>query len=268
MGETDEFVPQSSDVEDETVQEPAAEDSAELTFEEPAADEDAQAEFSSAPEVAPDVEPDTATAEDAAPEPAPDATIEPAQDAAEVSTEEPDELDEISKSLSSEGGTDAEGTDADSGTDAQAVGEDVAADTGSFDDIAPPTPAAVPVSPVPEPSDAAGQVPWWPFIVYLGAWVALAAAAVWQLLQLPAGQAVYESPAYVMTILGGLIMTAMGPLLILAVWLGTRASRSPQERAGLLTSALMKGALVTLSGAIIWWASLVIIDYLRLGRLL
>jgi hypothetical protein len=187
MGETDEFVPQSSDIEDETPQESTAEESA-------------------------------------------------------VSmTAAPPEPDEISQSL--------------------ATGPD------SFDDIVAPVAATAAGSQ--EPSSAiAGQVPWLPFMVYLGAWVILAVAAVWQLLQLPADQVVYESTAYVLTILGGLLMTAMGPILILAVWLATRSNRSAQEREGLLTSALMKGALVTLGGAVIWWASLVTIDYLRLGRLL
>jgi len=224
MGETDEFVPQSSNAEDGT-----------------------------APELPADTAPDVAI--DIAVETTSEVALEPALEADAA----PDELDEIANSLSSE-------ESAEFPADADAVAAD--ADSDSFDNIAAPAPAAVPVSQVPEPTMAAGHVPWWPFLVYLGAWVVLAAAAVWQLLQLPAHQVVYESSAYVMTILGGLIMTAVGPLLILAVWLGTRANRSAQERAGLLTTALMKGAFVTLSGAIIWWASLVIIDYLRLGRLL
>jgi len=263
MGETDEFVLQSSNAEDETVQDPAAEVTVELTIVEPTADDGFVADVASEPEPQSDVP--SVFASDA--------------------TDEPDELDEISQSLAEEADAavesdagavaatdvdetpDAEIADTDPDADADTVA-DSATDAGSFDDIAPPAPAVAAVSQVPEPTATVGQVPWWPFLVYMGAWVVLAAAAVWQLLQLPADQVVYESPAYVMTILGGLIMTAMGPLLILAVWLGTRASRSPQERHGLLTSALMKGALVTLSGAVIWWAALVIIDYLRLGRLL
>jgi len=252
MGETDEFVPRSSHVEDDTAQDSAVEESVVPMIEQPA---ELPTEETVASE---DVQPETAA--------------------------ETDELDAISQTLSDEAVShdiveDAVGAVADSDPDAVAVADpDAVADddtataevteADSFDDIVAPVPAAAAVTHVPEQSAAAGQVPWWPFMVYLGAWVVLAAAAVWQLLQLPADQVVYESPTYVMTILGGLIMTATGPLLILAVWLATRANRSPQERHGLLTSALMKGALVTLIGAIIWWASLVIIDYLRLGRLL
>ena len=242
MGETDEFVPQSSHVEDESEQKYAAEESAVSMTDEPSEDVQPEATAVAVPAV----------------------------------TTETDELDEISQSLSDDASTDAIAENADGDvTDADpASSEEASADASpesgpdSFDDIAAPAPGAAADSHVPEPSAAAGQVPWWPFMVYLGAWVILAAAAVWQLLKLPADQVVYESTAYVLTILGGLVMTAMGPLLILAVWLGTRAGRVAQEREGLLTSALMKGALVTLGGAIIWWASLVIIDYLRLGRLL
>ncbi len=219
MGETDEFVPQSSDVEDETPQESTAEESV-------------------------------------------------------VSmTDAPSELDEISQSLATEGASEetAETAAENAVDDEPAVDSDAsteaATNSDSFDDIVAPVTATA--AGTQEPSSAiAGQVPWLPFMVYLGAWLVLAVAAVWQLLQLPADQVVYESTAYVLTILGGLLMTAMGPMLILAVWLATRSNRSAQEREGLLTSALMKGALVTLGGAVIWWTSLVTIDYLRLGRLL
>jgi len=236
MGETDEFAPQSLHAEDEMVQEPAAEESAA-----PLSDAPAETLSEELTELPID-EPTEPAIESLTEEPMESKDAEP--DA------EPDELDEISQSLSDD------------------AAADTAAEEGSFDDIAPVAPADAAVSHVPEPSAATGQVPWWPFLAYLGAWVVLAVAAVWQLLQLPADQVVYESTAYVLTILGGLIMTAVGPLLILAVWLATRSNRSASEREGLLTSALMKGALVTLCGAIIWWASLVIIDYLRLGRLL
>jgi len=40
-----------------------------------------------------------------------------------------------------------------------------------------------------------------------------------------------------------------------------------RERAGLLTSAMIKGAVVTLGGVTLWWFMLVLVDYLRLGRL-
>lgn len=139
----------------------------------------------------------------------------------------------------------------------------------SLDNIEPVTTAVPEVAEVlAEPPAKAfdSSVPWWPFLAYLGAWIVLAAAAVWRLLQLPATQVAYESQAYALTVLGGLIMTAVGPLLIVTVWITEWARRPKSQRAGLLTSALLKGALVTLTGAIIWWAALIIVDYLRLGH--
>jgi len=156
------------------------------------------------------------------------------------------ELDEISAALS----------DAEAKVDAP----------DSLDDIAPATTHAVaegaqPVTIAPRPA----SVPWWPFLAYLGAWIVLTGLAVWQLLQLPPNEAAYESQTYALTVLGGLIMTAVGPLLILAVWFAVWAGRPSDQRSGLLTSSLLKGAIATLCGAVLWWAALIIVDYLRLG---
>lgn len=136
----------------------------------------------------------------------------------------------------------------------------------SLDDIAPATTdaPAEDTEPVILASRPA-SVPWWPFLAYLGAWVALTGLAVWQLLQLPPSEASYESQAYALTVIGGLIMTAVGPLLILAVWFAVWSGRPSNERSGLLTSSLLKGAIATLCGAVLWWAALIIVDYLRLG---
>jgi len=160
----------------------------------------------------------------------------------------------------------ADDTELDDIADAISEAEDKVTAAESLDDIAPETTHAVPDDAVivAEPVLPA-SVPWWPFLAYLGAWMVLTGLAVWQLLQLPPTHVAYESQVYGYMVLGGLIMTAVGPLLILAVWFAVWSGRSSGQRAGLLTSALLKGALVTLSGAILWWAALIIIDYLRLG---
>jgi len=161
--------------------------------------------------------------------------------------------------------TEAQGARADTGTD-----ETPAADVGvgpadDLDEIAP-TPSG-PEAIVPEAGPLPGAtVPTWPFYAYLGAWIVLVSVAVWQLLELPDAVTAYESQAYGFTVLGGLIMTAVGPLLILAVWFTVRNSRSEGNRSGLLTSALLKGASTTLIGAVIWWAALIVVDYIRLGQ--
>lgn len=160
----------------------------------------------------------------------------------------------------------AEVTGPDDIADAISDADDKVAVTESLDDIAPETTQVAPEQAVVVTGPVlVAAVPWWPFLAYLGAWIVLAGFAVWQLLQLPPAHVAYESLVYGYMVLGGLIMTAVGPLLILAVWLAVWSGRSAGERAGLLTSALFKGALVTLCGAVLWWAALIIVDYLRLG---
>ena len=84
---------------------------------------------------------------------------------------------------------------------------------------------------------------------------------------LPAGQVVYETMLYTVLMYVGLGLLIAGPFLILVVWLASRFG-SNRQHAGLLTSAMVKGAGVTLAGAIVWWGTLMALDYLRLGRLL
>jgi hypothetical protein len=119
-----------------------------------------------------------------------------------------------------------------------------------------------------EPQAGPPGIPWWPFLAYLGLWVVLIGVAVWQFLQVPPGHPVYETVVYSYTVLGGLIMTAVGPMLIAAVWLASWLDRPKGERSGLLSSALIKGATATLGGVLLWWVALMLVDYLRLGRTL
>ena len=86
-------------------------------------------------------------------------------------------------------------------------------------------------------------------------------------MELPAGQVVYETMLYTYLMYAGLALLIAGPLLILGVWLASRFG-SNRQHAGLLTSAMVKGAGVTLAGAVIWRGTLLALDYLRLGRLL
>ena len=111
-----------------------------------------------------------------------------------------------------------------------------------------------------------GRVPWWPFLVYFAAWLAVSGVATWLLLQTPPGEAVYATELYRGMVLAGLALTAAGPCLIVAVWLASVLRTPGESHAGLFTSSLLKGALATLGGVAVWWAALVMIDMLRLGR--
>lgn len=109
-------------------------------------------------------------------------------------------------------------------------------------------------------------VPDWPYVAYAGAWVAFAAVALWQLLSLPAGEPVHGSTAYTSVIAAGVALTATGPLVTILAWvLGRRGGASALEAA---CSALIKGALTMLGGVCLWWATLIIVDRFRLGRVL
>jgi hypothetical protein len=116
------------------------------------------------------------------------------------------------------------------------------------------------------PVDRPG-VPIWPFLVYFALWVIFAGLLVWQSLQAPAGTPVYELNIYGMSILAGLILTAIGPILAIGVWFVSWLSR-PGARSGLFSRCLIIGAVTTLGGVALWMIALGAVDMLRLGRLL
>lgn len=137
------------------------------------------------------------------------------------------------------------------------------------------TPAEAAVAPAPpvsaQPVEAAeipGAIygaPWWPYLVYFGLWVAVAAVGVWQFKTMPAGEPIYEAIFYRYFLFAGLVLSALGPVLVLGVWLVCRES-DRRQRKGLFTSALLKGAFFTLLGVIVWWGTLLAVDFIRFGR--
>jgi len=115
------------------------------------------------------------------------------------------------------------------------------------------------------PGPRAPRVPWWPFVIYLAAWVGLVAASILALsYEAEALPAIQQEP-YPYLILGGLVLTVLGPVSAITVWLVVWKRAGKGRRAGLLTSALVRGAGVTLVGVLMWWGTLVAVDALRLG---
>ena len=110
------------------------------------------------------------------------------------------------------------------------------------------------------------RVPAWPFLAYLVLWVAGGIAAGWLLTQPSIGLPVFGTELYRTVVVVGLGLTAIGPLLILVVWLALLLGNRGASHAGLFTGSLLRGALATLCGVAIWWAVLLIIDTIRLGR--
>jgi hypothetical protein len=65
----------------------------------------------------------------------------------------------------------------------------------------------------------------------------------------------FDSPYYQMFLWAGLALVVVGPLLVLVVWLVARRSHEKGHRAGLFSSALIKGALAIFVGVLLWWAA-------------
>jgi len=161
---------------------------------------------------------------------------------------------------------DAETSDDDLAAAIAASNEQVGTEA-TLDDIAPGTTHDVPAEEILSEEALRYGAPWWPFLVYLGLWIAFAGLAVWQFDMLAQGTVLYETQQYTLFVFGGLVLAAAGVILIPAVWLGARLSPK-RHRAGLFTSAFIKGAVFVLIGVVVWWGTFMALDYLRLGRLL
>lgn len=123
---------------------------------------------------------------------------------------------------------------------------------------APSEPLLVPV---------AGTVSSTPFAIYDLLWLVFAGLLVWQFSELPREQAVFESSLYPLAVIGGIVLAAAGPLLIFAVWFASWG-REGARKGALFVSSLFKGSVATIIGVALWWGALVLLDQLRLGRLL
>jgi len=182
----------------------------------------------------------------------------PADSVEEVPTDPAEETD-----ATSETGV----ADADAATEAETP-EDDAADA-SDTEVMPraESAAAAGIDDTPGAPVAKGRVPWWPFIVYLVAWIALIGASFYlisyELEAIPA----FQQDEYPYILLGGLVLTVLGPLLALTVWFVTWLRTPKGQRGGLLTSALLKGAFFTCFGVLAWWGAIAVLDALRLGMI-
>lgn len=147
------------------------------------------------------------------------------------------------------------------------------------DDITPPQestvlPAAseMPASSALTPADEAqlprARVPWWPFAVYLGLWVVALGYAAYRFMQVPQGRPLYEQALYGYFVIGGLVLTALGPVLIPFVWLLARIGSEKSQRGGLFARTAFWAALATLLGVGMWWLTIIVLDTVRLGSAL
>jgi len=162
----------------------------------------------------------------------------------------------------------AEGDTDDVAAAVAAASEAVAAEP-TLDDIAPGTVVKSDEAEevVGECDSRANSVSIWPFVVYDVVWAAYAGVLVWQFEMLPPGTPVYEADLYPTAVLAGVVLAIAGPLLILATWIAAWG-RPGSSKGRLFVSALFKGAVATALGVAMWWVALVVLDQLRLGRLL
>lgn len=108
---------------------------------------------------------------------------------------------------------------------------------------------------------------WTPFLVYLAAWVVLCVGVVVFFRPAALEGGARWAPEYLYAAYAGIGMTALGPVLSLVAWLVTRSRREAVHRHGLFASALVKGAVVTFTGALLWIVSLYLLDVFASGRL-
>ena len=138
----------------------------------------------------------------------------------------------------------------------------------------PPAPAeagatALAVEPVGEAGiQVSARAPGWPFLIYFGAWLVMVGLSAWFILQMPLSETVFRTDLYQSMVRVGLVLTAIGPVLGVVVWLATLIGTRGRSHAGLLSDSLIKAAYATLGGVAIWWATLLILDYVRLGKAL
>lgn len=133
---------------------------------------------------------------------------------------------------------------------------------------APPVLAAAPAAQPPATIVAvagdSNSVSIWPFVAYVGIWALYAGALIWQLLQVPAGVALFDAPVYRLALAGGIALESAGLAMIVAVWYASW-DRPGSTRYGLLVSALIKGAIAMFVGTCLWWVALIVLDRIRLG---
>jgi hypothetical protein len=106
-----------------------------------------------------------------------------------------------------------------------------------------------------------------PFFVYVGIWAVFCVAEVLMLKDTSlAGTPVY-SETYGGFVYGAIALTALGPLMVLVVWLLSRYWAEPDQRRGLFAIAALRGAIATFAGVSLNTGALYILDMVKTGVL-
>lgn len=173
-----------------------------------------------------------------------------AADAASIASEEPAGIMQPAEAVEAEEVAEA----------AEAVEE-----TAEAPAVAEVVEEAADVAPAQSDDLAAGEVApklaWWPFLILVGLWIALAGAAAYVLTRASDVPA-YQHEYYPAIVLAGVVLTLLGPVLAVITW---AASPKEGERGGFFVTSIVRAAAVTLFGVLAWWGVLVAVDALRLG---
>ena len=164
--------------------------------------------------------------------------------------------DEITAAIAALGPIEAEAltdgpSDASVGEDADEPSADTTGTPATIDDSAPDAVLAEAVG---------GGLTWIPFALYLGAWVLLVGATTYLLWGATPEEPARWHPAYMPLVWTGVGLTAVGPVVSLAVWLVARSRRPKAARQGLFASAMTRGALAAFFGVLLWVAALYALD--------
>jgi hypothetical protein len=116
----------------------------------------------------------------------------------------------------------------------------------------------------PEPRD---RIMSMPFFVYIAVWLLFTVAMVLALAGPAQAGGLDTAPVYPAFVFGGLFLTVVGPVLSLIVWSLARRRAPEGERRGLFASALLRGSLATFAGVALWWVGIIVLNYLKTGRL-
>lgn len=250
---------------EELIQEPVDEPMPQAAAEpmpEPAAAEQPQPEPE--PEVAPQPAPQPEPVVAPQPQPAAEAVLEPAAEAAAEPALQPEAAETPAATAPEGDDLDAAIAQAADLVESEPATEAAAEDAAGSEHVEDvPAPQFV----MPEHDHAASRVSWWPFIVYDVFWVAFAGFMVWRFQQLPADVALYDSDLYPAFLLGGIVLTIAGPLLIFAAWFASWG-KPGAHKGHLFVSALIRGAIATAIGVTLWWGAILVLDQLRLGAMI
>lgn len=104
-----------------------------------------------------------------------------------------------------------------------------------------------------------------PFFVLGAAWVGFVSALTYLLLTTAPGSPV-ESPYYPYAVFGGAVLTLLGFVTGLVVWLLARGRTADDEPAPVGRTVWLRALGTTAAGVALWWIGLLVLDLQRMLR--